>query len=722
MIKSLITLLLSLPFLLNAQSLSDSLKAHFKFENNTLDSSPLQGDLVLDNSLAWTRFSVLDRAVYFDGAAKTESVGSFDNSQFTKTAIAMWFKTSNITNSKQNLIQGANMRFGVFLERVSNKTAVAAFFNTPSSIALVDTTNIADGYWHHLVAQNNGDTTFLYLDGVFKGKKYQLMGVGNNASNNKLHLGQTNLGNNNYTGSLNDLRIYNRMLSQAEIDSLSTFPQPPQFRVSDSLKAHFIFDGDVLDYSGNNEDLNNPSFPDYRIVSGSDSAYYFDGSSQLYSQNRFDNSTYIETSISLWMRSSTMSISNQILIQGANLGFGIFINSSSEVSAFFDPPSSSSVSDTTNVLDNKWHHIVAQNDGDTTFIYIDGDFKSKKYQPLGVGAGTSTNEKLYLGSSNLNTRYYTGAINDLRIYNRILSQAEIDTLSTFSCNMVATISSSTDVTCLGGNDGSITVSIDSGTTNYNYNWSNSSTALNVSDTFNTITGLATGKYYVTITDTNCCSVIDSATISLLDSTVASNDTVNIAACDNYTWAQNNQAYSNSGIYNDTSFSALGCDSVYHVLDLSILNLDLTVVNTRDSLYAQQAGNTYQWIDCGNGDTLITGATGKGFKPGVTGDFAVIIDNGICFDTSTCNSVTPVGLVKLSSSSELKLFPNPAAKNITIESENSVGKIAQIKSITGALILEFNITRKKEIVDLSHLENGIYFLKLGPQIKKLIVSK
>lgn len=461
--------------------------------------------------------------------------------------------------------------------------------------------------------------------------------------------------------------------------------------LSDSLKAHFKFDGDVLDATVNNEDLSTPISPDYRVILGSDSAYYFDGSSRLNSQNQFDNSSYTEAAISLWLRSSNTANRKQMLLQGAYLEFGVFINSSNQIAAFFDPPSSGALTSNVTILDNKWHHIVAQNDGDTTFIYVDGVFKSKKFQPLDVGTGNSSREKLYFGKTNLNTHNYTGLINEVRIYNRVLSQAEIDSLSTFTCKMTSTISTFTDVSCLGGNNGSVTVSIDSGTANYNYTWSNNMNTSNVTDTFNTISGLSAGKYFVTITDTNYCSTVDSTTVIVLDSIVATRDTLILTACDNYTWAQNNQMYSNSGFYRDTSLSALSCDSVYHILDLSINSstrstdtvitcdsitwrdgktyysnnnsakdtlvnilgcdsiitlyltiptVDLTVDRTGDSLHAIQTGNTYQWIDCGNGDTLISGATSIGFKPGVSGDFAVIIDNGICFDTSACIEFKP----------------------------------------------------------------------------------
>lgn len=58
------------------------------------------------------------------------------------------------------------------------------------------------------------------------------------------------------------------------------------------------------------------------------------------------------------------------------------------------------------------------------------------------------------------------------------------------------------VTCFGGNDGSIDLSVSGGTYPYFYNWS-------TGDTTQDISSLSSGMYYVTITDSNFCSITDS---------------------------------------------------------------------------------------------------------------------------------------------------------------------------------------------------------------------
>jgi len=75
--------------------------------------------------------------------------------------------------------------------------------------------------------------------------------------------------------------------------------------------------------------------------------------------------------------------------------------------------------------------------------------------------------------------------------------------------LVASISSSSNVSCNGANDGSATVSASGGTAAYTYLWSNGSSSA-------TVTGLAAGTYTITVTDANGC--IDTDVVSITQPT------------------------------------------------------------------------------------------------------------------------------------------------------------------------------------------------------------
>ncbi|MCQ8205742.1 SprB repeat-containing protein, partial [Vibrio parahaemolyticus] len=62
------------------------------------------------------------------------------------------------------------------------------------------------------------------------------------------------------------------------------------------------------------------------------------------------------------------------------------------------------------------------------------------------------------------------------------------------------------MSCGGGSDGSLTLTVTNGTAPYQFAWSNGGT-------FNSISSLAAGAYTATITDNNGCTSLFNATIN-----------------------------------------------------------------------------------------------------------------------------------------------------------------------------------------------------------------
>ncbi|MES2701554.1 MAG: Ig-like domain-containing protein, partial [Bacteroidota bacterium] len=72
--------------------------------------------------------------------------------------------------------------------------------------------------------------------------------------------------------------------------------------------------------------------------------------------------------------------------------------------------------------------------------------------------------------------------------------------------LAASAAITSNVSCNGGANGTIALSVSGGTTSYTYNWSNGATTQNLS-------GLAAGSYSVTVTDANGCTATASATVT-----------------------------------------------------------------------------------------------------------------------------------------------------------------------------------------------------------------
>ncbi len=199
--------------------------------------------------------------------------------------------------------------------------------------------------------------------------------------------------------------------------------------LTDSLEARFPFDGNLVDSTGNNNDLKlDIGAVAYAPVSGSDYALQLSGADRMVSSTAFDNTWFTETSISLWFKNNDAGANGQILVQGAFLGFGLRLEASGKIVGFCGGSSVNGYQSLKSDLDdNIWHHVVLTSNGSITKLYIDGSLDGSIPENLYTGNG-GINEVIFLGMTSFSTYPFTGLINDLRIYSRELDSAEVSLL------------------------------------------------------------------------------------------------------------------------------------------------------------------------------------------------------------------------------------------------------------------------------------------------------
>lgn len=197
--------------------------------------------------------------------------------------------------------------------------------------------------------------------------------------------------------------------------------------ITDSLKAHFTCNQTLQDATIYNHDLGlNYGNLNYTTKTNGDSVLSLDGNTQISSINTFDITNYSEICVSLWFKTSVITSDIQIMLQGAYVGFGIYVApNSGKVMGFFDGSSTNALESSTSLTDNEWHHVLIQYDGTTTYMYIDGVLDGTLQEPFYQGNGT-----LFIGKSSWDIMPYTGELNEIRIYNRTLSENEIKELYT----------------------------------------------------------------------------------------------------------------------------------------------------------------------------------------------------------------------------------------------------------------------------------------------------
>jgi hypothetical protein len=254
-------------------------------------------------------------------------------------------------------------------------------------------------------------------------------------------------------------------------------------------------------------------------------------------------------------------------------------------------------------------------------------------------------------------------------------------------------------------------------------WSSSNTAIATVSTTGVVTGVATGSVTITysVTSTAGCTASTAASIAVNQATSA---TQTVVSCGAYYWALNGSNYTATGLYNFTIMNAAGCDSIV-TLNLTVINTNLTVVNTSPTLTSNElaAGTTHQWIDCGNSNAPIAGATSISYTATVNGSYAVIVTKNNCTDTSACQIVANIGLKEVTSDLNVTLFPNPTNDFVKVQYADITVLNIEILDATGKLIFSQKQVANGEKLDFSNFQRGVYIVRLtsdkGTKIERIV---
>jgi hypothetical protein len=193
------------------------------------------------------------------------------------------------------------------------------------------------------------------------------------------------------------------------------------------------------------------------------------------------------------------------------------------------------------------------------------------------------------------------------------------------------------------------------------------------------------------------------------------------ACDSFTWIDGNTYTASNNSATFTLTNAAGCDSLV-TLDLTIEDVsDISTSTTDLTIIAANTNATYQWLDCDNGYTVITGETSQTYTATANGNYAVELTENGCVDTSACVEISSVGIIENNFGNKLKVYPNPTKGNFSIDlgavHESSV---VFITDNSGRMIEEHTVL-ESQLLKLSIAEPaGVYFVSIQAGNKKAVI--
>ena len=222
-----------LTFTTSAQSwITNGLVAYYPFNGNANDASGYQNNPVMNTAtLTTNRFGLANSAYSFSGNQQIQYASQSQLEKITNLTVSCWVSTTNGANNYDNCcLHGivckaiptdpmmAGFQLGYGLEHVNAECDATTYAAT----ALVN-----DGQWHLLCAvfdHQNGRLN-IFIDG--KTDSTYNTPVNTLAVQNQLSIGIEREGNYFFTGSIDDVRIYNRALSTNEVAQLYAMESTP---------------------------------------------------------------------------------------------------------------------------------------------------------------------------------------------------------------------------------------------------------------------------------------------------------------------------------------------------------------------------------------------------------------------------------------------------------------------------------------------------------------
>lgn len=200
--------------------------------------------------------------------------------------------------------------------------------------------------------------------------------------------------------------------------------------ITTGLVAWWKLNGDANNSIGSPNGVISNATSTSNQIGTADSAYAFGGNSSaaiINTSSTFGIGTSNAT-FSMWVYSSTATNSGMFAHVGVSTGFGIGIgntqtdNAGSKLIMIYD--GARWIPTTTNLSAGSWHHVamVVDASGIPT-AYLDG-VSAGSYPGTGVVAPSGSNSSI-AGIGYAPANYFTGSVDDVRLYNRALPLSDI---------------------------------------------------------------------------------------------------------------------------------------------------------------------------------------------------------------------------------------------------------------------------------------------------------
>ncbi len=364
-----------------------------------------------------------DNALNFNGNNQYASIpdsSSLDGTGMNNFTLEAWIKLDNFQGSYQRVIH-KNGVYQIHIDN-ANKAPVCGHYGGSWQTVTGGSNTLQLNQWYHIACVYNHSRLSIYLNGIYNGSIAKSDNTPNNG--NPIILGlDDDLSGYDFNGTIDEARIYNRSLSQAEIQAEMNSPLPIKRPVAvwsfeEPSNARYVNDTHIW------------------VKGNMSSALSFDGLDDLVNVSDSNSLDVSNITIAAWIYPYNWDgieggdYGRIVDKSGAYLFFLAKDGTYNRLSFFYwnsSGFSDQSYSYTNSIQLDKWQFVAVTYNGTHSTFYVNGIFNSTTFHPSSLGPIRATTNGLCVGNNGDFDKEFNGIIDEVRIWNKSLSQAEIQT-------------------------------------------------------------------------------------------------------------------------------------------------------------------------------------------------------------------------------------------------------------------------------------------------------
>ncbi len=410
---------------------TEGLAAYYPFENDVLDASGNGNDgTIVGDPVFVDGPPGYGMAMEFDGIDDYVDCGNAESLDITgDITVACWIKVAAFSKTWETILAKGDHAYRMS-RGPGDGDSIHFGCNGPSGGNLNASTIVTTDTWRHVALVYDGTDKIIYIDGVEDARLASEGSIESHDEHN-LFIGENSEAVNRFlTGLVDEVMIYNRALSEAEIRYLAGERAIPVNPGNVGLIAHWAFDegeGDIANDSSGNDNHGTIVGTGTEWVAGriNGALSFIDGAGYVEVPDNPTLNTTDEITIAAWVN-PTWTGNNRVLQKGASdnqyrllreWGDSLFLDldgvTNGRLEASPCPP------------DNEWHHVAGTYNGLSMKIYYDGELVA---QQEASGAIATSSDSLFIGTKHATAPpqdYFYGILDEVYFFNRALPAGEV---------------------------------------------------------------------------------------------------------------------------------------------------------------------------------------------------------------------------------------------------------------------------------------------------------